>query len=136
MIDLASNQKLSKNFFVTTWVVDTIVFQMSAPVDSMADLTLFDVPAALALQGRRFLGNFYKPLLGRVENDQLYIVVRDDDEEAGPLIREARLLNVYPNVNTGWPTYHFEYTRVLRGTDNPHAMAVRIGRDEYYSLYQ
>lgn len=107
------------------------------PYVMMADMSLVQADQVPQLRGRRYLGKFNKPLLDQVENDALYIVVRDDDnEDSGPLIREARLINVYPNCNTGWPSYQFEYTRVLRGNPSPHAMPFVIGRNEYYSLYQ
>ena len=86
------------------------------------------------LNDRVYLGCFYSRLLQEPVNGQTYLVVREDAENK-IFIREASLVDVYPNANTGWPTYVFEYGRVLEGQGGLHAWPRSIGRDCYYSLY-
>ena len=79
----------------------------------------------------RLYGFFEKPFRAEPVVGQEYVVVRK--EKAA---RVARLTDIYPNCNTGNPTYQFEYGDVLHGTDDPHAWARSIIRgDVYYSLW-
>jgi hypothetical protein len=85
------------------------------------------------LNDRVYLGCFYSRLLQEPLNGPTYLIVREDSENEIS-IREAPLVDVYPNPNTKWPTYVFEYGRVLKGGED--VWPRRIGRDCDYSLYQ
>lgn len=87
-----------------------------------------------SLPTRRFLGEFSRSFQEEPVIGERYVIVRVDAEDK-MTATFARLQDVYPNVNTGSPSYVFEY-ETLRGR-SPHDFArVIIRGDVYYSLYQ
>ncbi len=87
------------------------------------------------VETHRLFGAFEKPFATEPQVGQEFIMVREDDYSVGA--RMATLREVYPNVNTGKPTYVFDYGQVVRGTARASEMARAIvAGNLYYSLYE
>ena len=81
------------------------------------------------------IGEFIRPLPVPLRNGDEFIIKNEDIMKA----RRARLVNVYPNPNTGNPTYQFEYSEMYpdpAAKVNPHAWARKIVQgNSNYSIW-
>ena len=85
------------------------------------------------LPSMHFMGAFQRRFAEEPQIGASYVVTREDAED-NLTAAYATLVDVFPNVNTGNPTYVFEYQQA---GGNPHDFARHIIRgDVYYSLYR